>query len=302
MNFSLVFDSTGDSIPFQTISNDTAEVLCYFVENLNNQKLNKFSMSSKKSEKINNAINKLHSSLVECNSYIYELLDQYVTTYTADEYLNQDILNKLHADWVNSQGTQYNIIEKRKKYNYSVQSETIHNMFPDDIPVASVGNILNKLGFRESHDQINLHIHELEDLLVHFRGHIVDVSWFQIDNPFSKNLLTDSRSNFLLPFHHLGRTLYNKFVQYDYNLEYNDENSSNELLGFVQVSLHPAETISLSPEYINWCTTHNKVPSGTNLNIGNIPDLHKKLTTYRTIMFKNTLQNNTFSIQLNKGN
>jgi hypothetical protein len=105
--------------------------------------------------------------------------------------------------------------------------------------------------------------------------------------------------NLKLSFNHLGRTLYDKFINFDVNLEHNDENSFNELLGFVTISLTPTQTIPLSLEYVNWCKQHNRTPIGNYLNIGNIPNISENLTKYRIIIFRNLLKNNKFSI--NKG-
>jgi hypothetical protein len=300
MNFSIVFDKTGDSIPFKTTNTQTAEVLCYYVNYLDSKNLNKF--SSNVGIKIKLSIEKLHSSITECNAFIYELLDSYIDTHELEGYLNQTVLNKLHADWVNSQFIEYNIIEKRKQYNYSAQSELIHNMYSDEIPVAVVGDIVNKLGLTGKYNQINLDVHNLERLFSTLKFNVTNHSWVEFNNPFEKNILNNDISNFSLSFNHLGRTLYNKFMYHDYDLEYNDENSYNQLLGFVDIALLAPQTIPLSIEYVAWCKQHNKVPSGDKLNIGNIPDLTERLTEYRIMVYQNTLQSNCFSIQLNKGN
>ena len=147
-----------------------------------------------------------------------------------------------------------------------------------------------------------MHVHQLEISFKEVKFEVTDQNWIEFTNPFGKEILTNNINNFSISFNHLGRTLYNKFVYFDSNLEFDDENSFNELLGFVSIKLEQPQTIPLSSEYVNWCKHHNRVPSGDYLNIGNIPNLVEKLTDYRTIIFRNTLQNNAFSIQLNKGN
>ena len=296
MNFSLVFQNSGDSLPFYTINSHAADVLTYYVEQLNDRNLNKFSSSV--GTKIETSINKLHATIVECNQFIHELLDQHIDTYTVDEYLDQRNLNKLHADWVKSHSITYNILEKRKQYG-SKQAELIHDMFPDDIPEPELGSVLSKLDIGKNYKNINVDIHQVESLFNNIKFSIAE--WTSMPNPFAKSILTNNLCNFRLSFNHLGRTLYNKFVFFDQALEFDDENSYDELLGFVDVKLVPPQTIPLSNEYVTWCANHNKVPSGEHLNIGNIPDLHKHLTDYRKIIFRNTLQNNAFTIQLHKG-
>jgi hypothetical protein len=300
MNFLLVFESTGDSIPFKTINTQSADVLCYYVDYLNSHNLNRF--VSNQGNNISRSIEKLHSTISNCNEFIYELLDRYIDTYDRECYLDQKILNKIHADWVNSQSVVYNISEKRKKYNYSTQAEHIHSLFPDDIPTPRLGIIVNKLGVEPVYSSINRLLHTLETELNNFNFTAADSPWVEFTNPFGKEILTNDISNFTLAFHHLGRTLYNKFVHFDHKLEFDDENSYNELLGFIDIKLVPPQTIPLSKEYIAWCKDHKKIPSGGYLNIANVPDLSDRLTDYRTILFKNSLQNNASSIQLNKGN
>lgn len=297
MKFSLIFDSSGDSVEFETISNKTADVLSYYVYKLNEQNLNRFqSLDSGRS--VEQAIAKLHSCINQCNQFVYELLDGYIDIYSTDSYLDQSILNKLHADWVNSQALLYNIQEKRKKYMYSEQSNLIHDMFPDHIGCPPVRTILEKLGFKELYSDINKYLHQLENATLKSKFRTADQAWVEFENIFGTELLTNDIGHFSLSFHHPGRTLYNKFVCFDHGLKCDDENSFDQLLGFVEITLQPTQTIPLSMEYVNWCNTHNKTPSGQNFNIGNILDLSNRLTDYRKIIFQNSLQSNAFSIQL----
>jgi len=301
MNFSIVFENTGDSLPFESCSSKTAEVLSYYVDYLNDKNLNKF-IIPEVGNKIQTAITNLDSTLHETNKWIYELIDGYIETYTdGSNYLNQQVLNKLHSDWVNSQIVlSYNIQEKRKKYN-SAQTEMIHNMYPDEIANTAVGVIAEKLGHGKLYDSINTNTHALESIFDNIKCRIAGQDRVEFNNPFPKSVLNNNISNFSLAFCHLGRTLYDKFDRFDMNLEYNDENSYNELTGFVDINLLNPQTIPLSKEYIAWCNSHNKVPIGDKFNIGNIKNLINRLTDYRKIIFQNTLHSNAFSIQLTKG-
>ena len=192
----------------------------------------------------------------------------------------------------------YDIQKRRRETNFSDLSEKIHDMFPDDIQTPPLGVVISKLGFGELYSSLNEpHIHRLELMFKKIEFAVSD-AWTKIaDNPFDKTLLTNNHANLSISFNHLGRTLYNKFVFFDNDLEFDDENSFNELLGYVTLSLQPSQTIPLSAEYVDWCKKHNKQPSGDNLNIGNIPDLYDNLTKYRIIVFRNLLSNNKFSIQ-----
>jgi len=296
MKFSLVFENSGDTISFDPVNQ---EILEFYIEQLNQQSLNGFFSEDRYfGQKILDRISEFNLNILEVNKWLDELIDIKIDSHATEEYLSQQVLNKIHADWVNSQSLLYNIQEKRKQFNFSGFAEKIHEMFPDDLPTPTLSNVLSKLGLTDTYKSLNVpHIHELESMFNNIRYTVSDTWTIVSNNHFPKNSLTNNVANLKLSFNHLGRTLYNKFQYFDRNLECNDENSFNELLGFVTLSLVPAQTIPLSIEYLSWCKQHNKVPSGDFLNIGNIPDLYENLTNYRIIIFRNLVSNNKFSIQ-----
>jgi hypothetical protein len=299
MNFSIVFNNTGDTIPFTAISPGAYEVLEYYIEKLNELNVNSF--SSSQDNNLVDLVNKVSSSIVSINEWIYEILDEYIDTHNWDDYVDQRVLNKLHADWVNSQSRMYDIQEKRTQYNNSAQSELVHSLYPADMPSPSVAGVISRLGLFPTYAYINLCIHYLEQYFLNMKYSISTSEWVEFKNPFSKELLTNDICNFSLSFNHLGRPLYNKFRNFDLDLEYDDENTFNELLGFVTIKFAPTETIPLSTEYVLWCQQHNRVPSGAFFNIGNIPQLADNLSSYRKVILRNSMANNHFTIQLNKG-
>ena len=109
-------------------------------------------------------------------------------------------------------------------------------------------------------------------------------------------ILSNNLAHFRLHAHHLGRHLYEKFKLFEYNTDHNDENSYDELLGFVSLHFVQPQTISFSQEYIEWCNKYNKQPLGNYLNFGNIPDINTRLADYRMIVHRNVLEDNHFSI------
>jgi len=296
MNFSLTFDNSGDSIDFVSTHPDLVE---YYVDQLNQRKANSFRIqNSTWAESVTQDIDYLHTVLEEVNSWIEELADWRYKTVGLEDYLSQQNLNKFHAEWVKSQNQIYNIDAKRIKNNFEGIVEHIHDMFPDDERFVMLGNLLNKLNRSQQYDQINHAVHKLESKFNRINFGMSDGSWQEFSNIFDKSILTNDVANFNLTFNHLGRTLYNKFQTFDLNLEHDDENSFDQLLGFVDLTLLPAQTIPLSGEYQQWCQSMNRVAYGNNLTLGNIPDLADRLTEYRQLIYKNLKNNNNFSIHL----
>jgi len=300
MSYALIFDKSGDQIAFDPVNID---VLDFYIDQLNQQGLNKFSSCDQQlGQLMLSRLEAFRSCILEVNSWLYDLAGIEFEVFELEEYLDQKLLNKMHADWVNSQSMIYNIQQKRKQSNHSDIAEQIHDMFPDDIQTPTLATVVEKIGKLESYGRINEpYIHKIESSFNNIQ-YQVNQLWTKIaDNPFSKQILTNDQANLSISFNHLGRTLYNKFLNFDNNLEYRDENSFDELLGFVTLSLQQSQTVAFSPEYVNWCNLHNREPIGNVLNIGNIPNLFDNLTRYRKIIFKNLLNQNSFSIHNTQG-
>lgn len=298
MNFSIVFKNTGDFIPFVSVN---TPVLEYFVDQLKQNNLNEFVLIDSHRTRIAQLelkITNAQSVIEKVNSWLHDLIDCQIGPYDFEDYFDQNILNKVHADWVNSQQITYDIDKKRKQFNYQGLAEQIHNMYPDSIRFPKLGDVLLKLDYRTLYNLVNESCHNIEDSFNNFLFITKNSNWNEFKNPFDHSLLTNDIANLRISFAHLGRCLYNKFQHFDMHLEYKDENTFNQLLNFVTLGFSQPQTIPLSKEYINWCNQHNKFPSGEHLNIGNIPDLAEKIKDYRLIVYRNTKQNNQFFINL----
>lgn len=300
MSFVLVFDRTGDEICFDPVNQ---EVLEFYIERLNHQSLNCFVPElPEKTQYLVDLLNGLHSTVLEVNKWLFTLFDIKINEHTVEDYLDQQNLNKIHADWVVSQQLTYDIQKKREQFNFSEIVERIHDLFPDNIQHPPLMVVLDKLGLSKKYNSINSpYVHGIEEFFTNIR-YTSGNSWTKLcDNPFSKSLLTNNTANICISFNHLGRTRYNKFLFFDKQLHYKDENTYDELLNFVSLNLQPAQTIPLSKEYVSWCNANNIEPVGDFLNIGNIPNLYENLTKYRIIIFRNLLNNHGFSIHKTKG-
>ena len=294
MSYLLVFKNSGDVITFDPVNQ---EVLDFYIDQLTHQNLNNFSPVNQYLGKlILNQVDSIKLSIQQVNKWLFDLADTQFEVYNSEGYLDQRVLNHIHAQWVQIQSMPYDIQKKRKQFNYTGIAEQIHDMFPDDIQMPPMGVVIDKIGKKNIFNSLNVpHVHKIETMFdIKYQ---TSTNWTKIaDNHFSKKILNNNISNLSISFNHLGRTLYNKFINFDHALECNDENSFNELLGYVTLNLRPSETIGYSNEYLTWCKSHNKEPIGDFLNIGNIPNLYENLTKYRIIIFKNLLAGNSFSI------
>ena len=296
MKFSIVFDNSGDSLVFDALSLETYGIIEYYVNQLELNHTNKFNSTQ---QNIHLTVSAFDQAINKSNSIIGDFTEMPIPTKPFEDYLDQSFLNQVHAIWVNSQAKVYSISERSQSDNELVRlmARYLHEKFSQD--QIYLRDVLAKLELAEMYGNINVTLHSLERLLncVKFKTD----NWIEFDNPFDKSFLTNSVCNFRISFNHLGRTLYDKWQNFDTALEYNDENSFNQLLGFVEIGLARPQTIKLSPEYTKWCQQRNREPIGEFLNIGNILELDKKLNECRIVLYRNIHSGNSFSIKLNKG-
>lgn len=297
MNFSLTFENTNDNIVFNAINPDVVE---YYIGQLNHYSVNLFSSSrSNHGHHIQYRLTALHNSIERNNIFLKELFDQTFSTYDLLDYLDQRHLNQLHVDWVKSQNWIYDVDAKRAQSNGTGLAEQLYHTYAGNNKFPRLNQILLNTGKQKEFDSINNpNIHELEKSFNYIRFS-ADVDWIEFENPFPKSLVTNDVCNFYLPFCHLGRTLYNKFINHDYDLEFDDENTFDQLVKFVEINLSPPETKPFSTEYMEWCSKHGKTPSGTvGIPLGNIPDLSTNLKKYRILLLNNLLQQNKFTLKI----
>lgn len=296
MNFSIVFENTNDAIVFKATRPDVVE---YFVNVLDRMGINKFSSTTTGvATAIESRIKKLETTINSINTWLGPLINKQFEI-NAGDGIDQHTLNRLHSDWVRSQSIIYDIEQARQQSGYQGVAEQIHNMYPDDVRFVRLGDLLDKLGKKQEYSSLNFPgIHLTESSFSHLKFS-ADVDWIEIENPFPSSYVTNDICNLGLPFNHLGRTLYNKFINFDSNLEFDDENTFNELLKFVEINLAPPQAMPYSQEYVEWCKIHGRDPSGdVGISLGNIPDLMQNLTKYRKIIMNNLLCSNTFTIKI----
>jgi hypothetical protein len=298
MYFCISFENSGDTLPFESIN---TQILEYYVERLNYLGINRFKIYNPTLKFIKSTIDNLDFIIQKLNSIpIKHIINTDIETRDHLDYLDQSYLNKLHADWVNFQKQQYAISNQRIIHDYSEIVEQIHDIYPDELLTVSVGDILQKLKIDDEFNKINVQVHSLESMFTKVCAKADIDNWIEIHNPYPKSCLSNNISNLSIDFNHLGRTLYNKFQNFDHEFKYDDENSYDELLGYVAIKIRPPETILMSSEYVESCRHFNREPIGNFLNIGNLVNLNDNLTQYRQLVYKNIQASNRFSIILNK--
>lgn len=292
MDYQLVFANTGHVIPLESINH---EVLQYFVHNLDRVKANQFANHDGFATTISDALGKLEHAVHTVTSWPHEIRPFELQDLYEGTYLDQVKLCRLHTLWARSQKREVDLHEMHSKYNTDLTAR-VRQLYSDDVDTVSLADIMGKLNLTGTFDSINHELHLIEMAFERVRFSTVDGRWIAFDNPFGPAVTSNDSPNLCLAFNHLGRPCYNKWTYNDCDFE--DENSFDQLVATLEIRIKQCETIAYSPEYVSWCQQHGKIPSGLRISLGRIPDLLDHFGHYRSIIYQNTLQNNSFSIQL----
>jgi hypothetical protein len=302
MKFSLVFENSGDTIPFETVANE--DLLEFFVDRANHQAQNSFSNNYALSKIVLTRTAEIQSALARTNEVLYDLAGINFKQLTdVNDYLNQDFLNQQHAEWVVSQ--QFTVPVHKLQFSSHAATaqlgQQLHNVYPDDVVEVKLAEAMTKLGYLYPYEEVNMTVHRLESVFDRTNlTYDAAGKWMVFDNPFVNTMTTTpSIVNFSFGYTYVGRQSHNKFEHFDLDLKYNDHYNFEVLEFSFALNLQNPETKQFSPEFLAWCKRHNIKPVATEIQIGNIPDLYKRLHDYRKILFRNSKNNNNVKIILN---
>ena len=300
MKFSLVFDNSGDDLPFEVVSNH--ELFEFFVDQANQKHQNSFANNQTLFAELDKKITHLHWAISKTNEVLYNLTGKSFDQHTdLERYLDQNFLNKTHADWVSSQYSEVDIDALRYSTNLNQArlGNQLHELYPDEIRVVKTAPAMEKLGYIYPYEEVNLGVHRLETAFnkqnLEFSA---DDKWEVFDNPFIDSIISNNNvTNFSFGYTYVGRQYYNKFEFFDDNLTYSDHFNYEQLEFSFQLNLQKPQTIAHSREAMAWANKHGVPLITDQLPIANIVDISENLFEYRKVLFRNSRDNNRASIK-----
>lgn len=183
------------------------------------------------------------------------------------DWFDQDNLNTLHRDWV--------------KVQHKTRIVELLSKFPNDI-------------LTTFHDINNL-IHDIEHSLVIKYSNSQGTPW-QMVNPFAPDILEFGTWQVELDYQNLGRSTYEKWLNYDQDVDNEDTNNFTHIGGTVVFNISRPIQTSAPVSYLQWCQEKNVKPYGHKLPIGNFTC---SLGTLRTVFYRNVaVANNTIVFEL----
>jgi hypothetical protein len=299
MKFSLVFDKSGDTLPFEVKYNH--ELFEFFVDQTNKHSQNSFTNDQELYKDLDKKITHLHWAVSKTNEVSYDLIGESFAQHTdLENYLDQQFLNKLHSDWVFSHYHDININDLRYSTNTprARLGNMLHEMYPDEIRVVKTAPAMEKLGYIYPFREVNLGVHRLEKSFtdIEFKA---DEKWAVFDNPFLNTMVSNNdKVNFSFGYTYVGRQYYNKFKYFDSKLECPDHYNYETLEFAFQLNLVRGETIPFSKEAIEWANSQNIQLIAEQIPIANIVNLESKLFEYRKMLYRNSRDNNRAQIIL----
>lgn len=300
MKFRLVFENTNDEVEFESCQD---QVVTWFVDWLNSQRLNLLRPRAGVAY-WQTSLRQFDESLRWYNNV--SGLSEYVNNNLAvcdrlEDYLDQSLLNRYHANWVKIQKTQIDLSELRKQISPSTTTRSICELYPDHMKHVFLSDIIEKLGLMPDFLKINTYLHSIEesaDRSMICISSTMGAKNIFVDNPFPKSMLTAKNAHLRITGSHLGRTLYNKYINRDDHLEADDENTFDDISPKVDIRLGRNVDRTMPQDYIDWCKSNGVEPLGDRLNLGDIVDLEQNLLYYRKLFYRNLTQGNGFSLVL----
>jgi hypothetical protein len=300
MKFSLVFENTGDCIPFEVMHN--YELFEFFVAKSTSAGQNRFSDNQDTAQKVGKSLTDLHWALSNTNEVLYDLAGiSFPQNDNLENYLDQSLLNRIHAEWVFSQNHMIPVHELRFSQNSksSKLGQQLHDQFPDEILETRLAVAMKHIGRVFPYEEVNMAVHRLEKNFSSNIEFTAEKKWEVFDNPYQSSMTsTQDRMNFSFGYTYVGRQLYNKFQYFDMDLECNDHYNYETLEYSFNINLQQPETVAFSPEFLSWCNQHGKQPMASQIPVANVIDLTSHLTTYRQMLYNNSQANNSASIIL----
>ena len=248
----LVWLSSGDEIEIIPSNQELAEYYVDAIAPCNNFVCTESGIDTEKATRLIWALEDVNQFVTEHKS---------APPFAPGDPYDQQYLNELHRSWV--------------KFNLNTPKfiQLLEHKEPLLIPK-----------FRS----INKLLHFIEEMFTQQWSSLRDDEVGLIDNPFSDSLSHDV-ANVQIVYHNLGRNTFNKWINFDDNLDIDDTNDFSQLATEIGINLvRPAE-YTAPITYVDWCKEHNlTTPPGRWLNLGNIKNLQERLTEYRNMLIRNS--------------
>lgn len=134
-------------------------------------------------------------------------------------------------------------------------------------------------------ERINKCLHELEESWHLFLKANNSCSIKNIPAYFGK-------ANIVIPYENLGRSYYNKWINFDDSVTTSDTNNFKEIIPTIKINICRTYFQDPPKEYVDWCVNKNINVLPNTILLANFDNVDENLDRYRDLFIKNFVLNN----------
>ena len=184
------------------------------------------------------------------------------------DWFDQYQLNRLHKDWARSR---------------------------TEIPNLPVLMYKTDKALFDAYNQTNCHIHLIENSF-HYDFRDNDNHW-RMDNPFKDVFVDWQICNLSIPYPGHGREAFEKFRNFDQEVNVDDLCNWDNIDSYVQINLVRPYQTTPPAEFLTWCQEKQLVPHTHTMPLANLSDWQNNLTQSRGVVTKNiNIEDNYFTL------
>lgn len=268
MRLELVFNKSGDAIEFDDVL--LPGLTEYYINYLDEHDVNEFTWVRSKSSHRHLNRELLRSNFHDINQFLNE--EYGITVFNkfdiGEKYFDQDQLNEIHREWVKLNSDENLSIV----HNLSCKSADMYNKYQ----TLNAGTHLAEKGW---------------EILLRNKMFLPPNFVMAPRNVYDQEQVTSfDVANLCIAYGGLGRQTYNKWECDDEVVNEIDTKNFEELYGVIRVNLGKPHTVSPPADYLEFCKRHKVAPLGTRINLANINNYKSKLIENRTVMYRNTTE------------
>jgi hypothetical protein len=262
----IVWSSTGDWLDLDPTNYD---LVAYWINSLDRDQINTFHLGQSQFDLNWPAALRIHIQTID--TFLRDKLKiTALSNFQEQNLIDQTVLNELHRTWVKL------LVDYPKLVN--VMLHDTHN---------------------ELHyhwNQVNKKLHLIEES---FQSLYVAKEYWETPNIFGTDILNFNIQQIQLTFSQAGRSTFNKWKIFDFNMTDTDTNDFFNIGSEVLINLNNPESHEAPKEYVDFCNANSIPVTGRYLNLANFKNYAADLTNIRHVYLRNIAhENNTASFRL----
>jgi hypothetical protein len=260
----LVWNSTGDWLDIDPIN---YKLVQYWINSLDRDNCNVFHLEKNYFDL--NWPSSLNEHICAIDDFLTNKLNiDRLSVVRNQDTIDQHVLNDIHRVWIRI------ICDYPKLVSLISHNETLYHHW----------------------NQINKKVHAIEE---GFKSVYIAEQYWETPNIFGPDILNFDFCQIQVIFSQEGRSTFNKWNMFDYNIDDRDTNNFLNIGSEVSITLNRSCSYSPPKEYVDFCNSQGIPVIGRTLNLANFSKFESDLCNIRHVYLRNIAhENNTASFRL----